>query len=136
MSNLAGVQKLNYCDKKTGNNCKCSNIATFSVILKNRDNKDSLTAQQEWSYRCGKHSKTSTANKVVVESNPLDQSFSITIINRFLRSIINKSIKSKKHTAKSLIVKYVKNDKCGVMCFNEQSKKWLFVYYEQITSII
>ncbi len=134
--NIANIEKLYYCDKKTGNTCKCSNIATRQVKLKNKAEKDRITAQQEWQYRCEKHAATPTVNKVVVESNPFDQSYSLTKINRFLHSLIGKNIVSKVHTARQLIVKYVKPNSGGVMCFQEHSKKWKFVYYEQISEVL
>jgi len=40
------------------------------------------------------------------------------------------------HTARELRVKYVKPNSGGVMCFQEHSKKWKFVYYHQIESIL
>lgn len=136
MPNIANIQKLHYCDKKSGNTCKCANIATRQVKLKNKAQKDSPTAQQEWQYRCEEHATTPTVNKVVVESNPFDQSYSLTMINRFLHSLIEKNIKSKMHTARQLRVKYIKPNTGGVMCFQEHSKKWKFVYYEQITEVL
>ncbi len=136
MPNIANIQKLHYCDKKIGNNCKCANIATRQVKLKNKAEKDNPIAQQEWQYRCLGHAATATANKVVVESNPFDQSFSLIMINKFLNSLIGKNIVSKMHTAKQLRVKYVKPNTGGVMCFQEHSKKWKFVYYEQITEVL
>lgn len=136
MSNIANIQKLHYCDKKSGNTCKCANIATRQVKLKNKAQKDNPTAQQEWQYRCEKHATTPTVNKVVVESNPFDQSYSLTMISKFLHSLIGKNIVSKMHTARQLRVKYVKPNTGGVMCFQEHSNKWKFVYYEQITEVM
>ena len=134
--NIAKIQKLNYCDKKSGNTCKCANIATRQVKLKNKADKDNLTATQEWQYRCEEHSTTPTVNKVVVDSSPLDQSYSLTKINKFLHSLIEKNIKSKMHTAIQFKVKYVKPNTGGVMCFQEHSKKWKFVYYDQISDVL
>jgi len=136
MANIANIQKLYYCDKKSGNTCKCSNIATRQVKLRRKSEKDKLTASQELQHRCEEHANTSTVNKVVVESTPLDQSYSITMINRFLNTLIGKNIVSKMHTARQLRVKYVKPEKGGVMCFQEHSNKWKFVYYEQIESVL
>jgi len=136
MANIANIQKLYYCDKKSGNTCKCSNIATRQVKLRRKSESDKLTASQELQHRCEEHANASTVNKVVVESNPLDQSYSLTMINRFLNTLIGKSIVSKMHTARQLRVKYVKPEKGGVMCFQEHSKKWKFVYYEQIESVL
>ena len=136
MPNIANIQKLHYCDKNIGNICKCGNIATRQVKLKNKAQKDSPTARQEWQYRCEEHITTRTANKVVVESKPFDQSYSLTMINKFLHSLIGKNIVSKVHTARHLRVKYVKPNTGGVMCFQEHSKKWKFVYYEQISKVL
>ena len=136
MSNLANIQKLHYCDKKSGNTCKCANIATFRVKLKNKSLKENITAPQEWQYRCEKHATTETANKVVVESISFDQSYSLTKINEFLNSLIGKNIKSKMHTANQLRVRYLKPNTGGIMCFQEFSNKWKFVYYEQICEIL
>jgi len=136
MSNIANIQKIKYCDKKSGSSCKCANIATRQVKLKNKFENDSPTARQEWQYRCEEHATTPTVNKVVVESNPFDQGYSLTMINRFLTSIIGKNIKSNAHTARELRVKYVKPNTGGVMCFQEYSNKWKFVYYEQISEVL
>ena len=134
--NVANIQKLHYCDKKSGNTGSCAHIATRQARLKNKADRYSPTATQELQYRCEEHATTPTVNKVVVESNPLDQSYSLTMVNRFLESLIGKSIKSKMHTARQLRVKYVKPNTGGVMCFQEHSKKWKFVYYEQITEVL
>jgi hypothetical protein len=136
MSNIANIQKLKYCDKKSGSSCKCANIATRQVKLKNKFENDSLNSHQEWQYRCEQHANTPTAGKVVFESKPLDQGYSLTKINRFLTSIIGKNIKSIAHTARELRVKYVKPNTGGVMCFQEHSKKWKFVYYQQISEVL
>lgn len=134
--NIANIQKLHYCCKKGGDTCKCANIATRQVKLKNKAERDSSTAKQEWQYRCEKHATTPTVNKVVVESNPIDQSYFLQKINQYLNSLIGKNIKSKMHTARQLRVKYVKPNTGGVMCFQEHSNKWKFVYYEQITEVL
>jgi hypothetical protein len=134
--NIANIQKLHYCDKKSGNTCNCPNIATRQVKLKNKAFKDNPSATQEWQYRCEEHATTPTVNKVVVETNPFDQSYSLTKINEFLYSLIGKSIKSKIHTSKQLLVKYVKPNTGGVMCFQEKTKKFKFVYYEQISEVL
>ena len=44
--NIANIQKLHYCDKKSGNTCKCANIATRQVKLKNKAQRDSPTAHK------------------------------------------------------------------------------------------
>ena len=134
--NIANIQKLHYCGKKTHGVCKCANIATVRVKLKNRLEKENPLAAIELQYRCDEHAKTPTAKKVVVESAPFDQSYSLTKINRFLQSLIGKNIVSKFHTARQLRVKYVKPNTGAVMCFQEHSNKWKFVYYEQISEVL
>lgn len=134
MSNLANVQKLHYCDKKSGNSCKCSNIATRQITLK-RKGDQTLVATQWNEYRCEEHANTGTVNKIVVESLPFDQSFALTRISQFLHSLIGKNISSNFHTAKQLRVKYVKPNTGGIMCFQEYSNQWKFVYYHQISGV-
>jgi len=135
MTNLANIQKLHYCDKKIGNSCKCANIATRQITMKSKEDQ-SLSATQTHGYRCEEHAITGTVNKIVTESLPFDQSFALTKISQFLHSLIGKNISSKFHTAKQLRVKFVKPNTGGVMCFQEFSKKWKFVYYEQITDVL
>lgn len=136
MANLANTQKLFYCDKKSGNTCKCANIASRKIILKKKGEENNITTKQVHGYRCEKHALTSTVNKSVVESLPFDQSYSLSKINDFLKGLIGKNIVSSIHTARQLRVKYVKPNTGGVMCFQEHSKKWKFVYYEQIIKIL
>ena len=76
----ADISKIKYCDKKLGNSCTCSNLATHKVILKNRFEKDIVGAKEVSSYRCDKHENTSTVGKVVVESTQIEQSNSISEI--------------------------------------------------------
>lgn len=134
--NIANIQKLHYCGKKTGSSASCSNIATRQVTLKNRSERDSVTAKQKHDYRCKKHANTPTQGRVVVESRPFDQSYSLTMINEYLRALIDKNIVSRAHTARQLRVKYVKPNSGGVMCFQEHSEQWKFVYYEQISEVL
>ena len=136
MNNFGNIQKLHYCDKKSGNTSKCAEIATRQITMKRKDEVDVLTAKQEHGYRCEDHALTGTVNKKVVESLPFDQSFALTKIVKYLQSLIGENIVSKMHTAKQLRVKYVKPNTGGVMCFQEHSKKWKFVYYEQITKVL
>ena len=136
MANLANIQKLHYCGKKLGNMCTCSNIATRQVKLRKKSEIDKITAEQEWQYRCEEHAKTPTVNKSVFESNEFDQSYALTKINIFLNSLIGKNIVSKAHTARQLNVRYVKLNTGGVMCYQEHSKQWKFVYYHQIESVL
>ena len=134
--NIANIQKLYYCDKKSGNRCKCASIATRQIKMKKKGEEHKLTATQELGHRCEEHATTPTVNKVVFESNPFDQGYSLTKISQFLHSLIEKNIVSKIHTARQLRVKYVKPNTGGVMCFQEHSKKWKFVYYDQIIHVL
>lgn len=134
MSNLANIQKLHYCDKKSGNRCTCANIATRQIKTKKKGDESSLN--YKFGYRCEEHANTSTVNSVVVESLPFDQSYSLTKISQYLTTLIGKNIVSKMHTARQLRVKYIKPNTGGIMCFQEHSKKWKFVYYEQITEVL
>ena len=71
-----------------------------------------------------------------VREYALGQSYSLTKINEFLHSLIGKNIVSKMHTARQLKVKYIKPNTGGIMCFQEHSKKWKFVYYNQIKDVL
>jgi hypothetical protein len=136
MANIANLPKLHYCNKKCSNTAKCSGIATLQVCLKSKAPKDGAPESVLWEYRCDDHATTGTSSKVVSESRPFDQTKTLEIINKYLTSLIGRNIKSKAHTALMLRVKYIKFDKGGVMCFQEHSKKWKFVYYEQITQVL
>ena len=76
------------------------------------------------------------ANSGGMKSKPFDQSYILTKISQYLTTLIGKNIVSKMHTARQLRVKYIKPNTGGVMCFQEHSKKWKFVYYEQITEVL
>jgi hypothetical protein len=134
--NLPNIQQLHYCQKKTGHTGTCSNIATRQVKLKTKKNKESPTAETEWQYRCEEHALTATSGKCVIESNLLDQSYALTKINEYLKTLIGKNIISKWHNVRELRVKYLKPNTGGVMCFEEYSKQWKFVYYNQITEVL
>jgi hypothetical protein len=134
--NIANIQKLHYCDKKSSNTCTCSNLATRKIKLKNKSEKDNPLANEKWYYRCEEHALTPTSNKVVVDNVLFDQSQALMQTNQFLNTLIEKNIKSRVHTTKQLLVKYVKPNTGGVMCFQERSRKWKFVYYEQINEIL
>lgn len=134
MSNLANIQKMYYCDKKLSNNSTCPNIATRQVSLKFKGNIDNTTV--EHGHRCEIHSNCSTGRKEVVRSEPFDQEFALTLINQFLRSVIGKNIVSKFHSAKQLRVKYVVKNTGGIMCLQEITQKYKFVYYHQITEVL
>lgn len=127
---LKNMTKLHYCNKKCSNTATCANIATRQVKLVDSSEK------VECQYRCEKHATTPTVNKKVLEVNLFDQNHLLMEINKVLNTLIGKNIKSKMHTARELRVKYVKPNTGGVMCFQEHSKKWKFVYYNQIVSIL
>lgn len=135
MSNIVNIQTLHYCNKKTSYTGTCRNIATRQIETK-RKKDNTANAIQTGGYRCEEHAMSGTANMVVVKSLPFDQSFALTKISQYLHSIVNKNIISKFHTAKQLRVKYVKLNTGGVMCFQEYSKQWKFVYYHQIEKVI
>lgn len=135
MSNLANVQKLHYCDKKSSNTCTCGNIATWQVDMCGKLNDSEIKLTSESHYRCDEHKNSGTVNRKVYSQLKFDQSFAITKINEFLKSLIGKSIHSTAHTARELEVKFLK-DNCGVMCYQPYSKKWKFTYYHQIDKII
>ena len=134
--NIANLPILYYCDKKTGHSCKCSGIATRRIRLKNRHEKDMPNAVSEWGYRCEEHAITPTAKRVVVESIPYNQWHIVTEINLFLSILVGKNIQSKIHRYQHLRVKYVKPNTGGVMCFQEKTNKWKFVYYNQISTVL
>ncbi len=120
---------LHYCTCKSVAST-CSNIATYRVKLQSKKN-DSPDAEIFYSYRCEEHKHKGTTNKKVIESISLDQSDSLRKIFSFLRSLVGTTIQSKAHTAKELEVKYLKENG-GVMCFQPITKKWKYVYYNQI----
>ena len=133
MSNLANIQKLYYCDCG-GKNSTCSEVATHQVKLSKKDDSLLIPTKVWWEYRCDEHINKGTKSKRVYETSELDQSYTLQKVNAFLKSLIGKSIKSSMHTAKGLEVKYLKSNG-GVMCYQPISKKWKFVYYEQIQSV-
>jgi hypothetical protein len=128
-------QRPQYCCKKIGNTGRCSQFATWKVKLCSRTEQlDTLHLKYEMSYRCDEHKQSGTVNRKVFETRAFDQSYAIDKVNKFLNSIIGKIVKCKVHTAKGLEVKYRK-DNGGVMCFHPITKKWKFVYYDQITEV-
>lgn len=129
-------EALKYCQKNIGNTGTCSCVATRQVKLCDKESVGrAVKIKERWEYRCEEHATTGTVNYVVYESNPLDQSWNLQKVNQWLRQFIGKEIKSKVHTAKGLIVKYLK-DNGGVMCFQPVTKKYKFVYYNQITHVL
>lgn len=136
MSNLANIQKLHYCDCRSGYKTTCSNVATWQVRMCSKKEKDlEIHLKQIWEHRCDKHKTKSTASKIVYKADPFDQGYALQMINNFLKTIIGKRIHSKFHTARELEVKYLKPNG-AVMCFQPITKKWKFVYYNQIESVL
>ncbi len=134
MSNLASIQKLKYCGVNIGS-CTCANVAIYQVDLISRKETSTNITTQYSDYRCEKHKLKGTTGKKIFKCNQLDQSLTLGVINRFLNSIIGKNISSSAHTAKELEVKYLKENG-GVMCYQNYSKKWKFVYYNQIEAVM
>ena len=118
--------KLIYCDKKCSNNATCSNIAKYKVELCGKD-----VTRSRAGYRCEEHRLTTTVNCHVNRDNiaAIDQNRTHYEVNNFLRGYIGKPVPNKLHN--NVIGKYVK-DNGGIMCFNEKTKKWKYVYYHQI----
>jgi len=124
------LPNLIYCGCKNSNTGHCASVASYHVKLRTRKN-DSDTAETVWSYRCEAHKQSGTNKKKIVECNNLDQSISLQIINNFLKSLIGKKIQATVHSAKALEVKYMKENG-AVMCFQPITKKWKYVYYNQV----
>ena len=135
MANLANVQPLKYCGCKSSNTSSCSNIATYQVTLRKRKEFDKNPMELQYDYRCEEHKNKGTTSKKIHEANEFDQGFSLQKINDFLKTLIGKNIHSKFHTARELRVKYLKENG-GVMCFQEHSKKWKYVFYNQIDVVL
>lgn len=136
MANIANIQKLSYCGCKLGNNSKCGNIATHSVKLCKRGiDVNGVILSTMYDTRCEIHKEKGTVSMKVFEVKEYDQSCSIQMVNNFLKTLIGKLIKSSVHTARELEVKFIK-DNCAVMCYQNNSKKWKFVYYDQIKQIV
>lgn len=134
MNNIANIQKLYYCQH--GNkNSHCSNVATHQIKLRSKKDTNKIPTKARWETRCDEHKNTGTKRWSVYEINELDQDFELQRTNEFLKSLIGKRIKSSVHTARELEVKYLKSNG-AVMCYQNHSKKWKFVYYEQIEEIL
>ncbi len=134
-NNLANIQPLRYCQKRLGNTGTCSHVATYITDLCPKGEKESPIARQEQNYRCEEHKDSTTVSKEVYRVKEFDQSFTLHKINQFLKSIVGKNIKSSAHTARELEVKYLK-DNGAVMCYQNHSKQWKYVYYHQIEEIL
>lgn len=134
-NNLGNIQKLNYCGCKFGNKSTCGNIATYQVSLCKRGIDTSKPVlSQIYDYRCETHKLKGTVSTKVFDLSELDQSSTVQMIKNFLIGLVGKNIISSFHTARQLQVKYVKDT--GIMCFQPISRKWKFVYYEQIETIL
>jgi hypothetical protein len=120
---------IQFCCNKTSNTSRCSSLATHQVELKSKKNETIST-----SFRCDAHKQTGTNGKTVVGAVPFDQQEKVNTVFAYLRTLVGRRIKSSWHSAKELEVKYLK-DNCGVMCFQPITKKWKYVYYNQITSV-
>ncbi len=125
------IPKLNYCNCNLSNTSTCSNLAKYKVKLHRRKEVGDVHLQFDTAFRCEEHKLTGTTGKKVFESIPYEQEIALKQVNDYLKSLIGKMIKSKVHTAKQLEVKYLK-DNGGIMCLQPITKKWKFVYYNQI----
>lgn len=120
------MTKLFHCDKRTSNTMCCSKLATFKVQLKTKSDKV-VNA-----YRCDEHHKVATQNKTVISSEIFSQTNELYEVNKFLKSLINKTIFSKKHRCE-VLVKYLKPN-ASVMCLSDNGK-YLLVYHYQVETI-
>ncbi|MHC0442350.1 hypothetical protein [Flavobacterium sp. 3-210] len=129
MADLANIKEhLKYC----GNSC--AHLAKYKITLEAKV----LTPKSEkpkTAYRCEDHKNKGTNGKKITNQVPFDQSEKLLKVNEFLQSLVGRNIHSRFHTARHLRVKYLKENG-GVMCFQEHSKKWKYVYYNQIDSIL
>lgn len=120
--------KLFYCDKKSSNTGRCSNVACYSALLISKKTKNENIVN-----RCEEHKLTATQGKYVdVESVMIfNQSEKLELINSFLRSYIGKEIFSTYHINKyPLIGKYLKPN--GAIMCQDSKGKWVLIYYHQI----
>ncbi len=127
------LPKLKYCCHSVGQTGSCANVAKYHVKLCPRKDKPEAVKISS-SYRCEEHKASGTTGKKVFETTPFDQTNELLEINNYLKSLIGKTIKSKVHTANGLEVKYIK-DNGAIMCFQPITKKWKYVYYNQITEV-
>ncbi len=118
---------IKFCDKKLGNNCRCSNVATTKSVFVNRD-----TSETKVKYRCDLHERTSTSNFNFVVSEAYCQKGLEEDIRKALRKYIGKRVISSFHrNAWRLYGSYVKG--VGIMCQEfDGPKRYKFVYYHQI----
>ena len=117
-------RKLQYCDKKMGNNSRCSSLATNICELE-------FTDKKKTSYRCDIHKVTGTVHGTINKetTKPFKQQQAIDEVNSFLKSLIGVKFYSKIHRCE-IEGKYIK-DNGGLMCISNFGK-WKFVYHHQI----
>lgn len=118
-----------YCKHKMSNTSTCAHLATHKVTYVSKKNPDIIISNN--AHRCYLHKLKATANKKAIRAEPFDQSENIANVNAYLTSLIGKKIKSSAHTARELTVVFLKGNG-GIMCYQSHSKKWKFVYYNQI----
>ena len=128
---ISGLPNIAYCKYMIGD-IGCGRLAQYRVQLYKRPGVPSII---KTSQRCEQHKLKGGKKWKVFDSQPLIQSDAIKTVMGFLRSIVGREIVSSFHTARSLEVKYVKEN-CGVMCWQPISKKWKFVYCNQIVSVL
>ncbi len=135
MSDIANIgATLKYCQTKHSNTGHCAGVAAYNVVLISRKNDTNGEKRNE--LRCEEHKGAGTNKKKVIECTPHEQQELVKKINAFLKSIVGKNIHATAHTAPQLRVKYVKELHCAVMCFQEHSNQWKYVYYHQIDQIL
>ena len=118
-----------YCDKKLSNTGTCVHLATYKSKFITKKNKDN--GQITTHHRCDQHKTTSTVHTIWLSSEPITQYFEIDNIITTLKTYIGKEITSSWHRNKyPLIGKFIKD--CGIMCLEDKTKKWVYVYYHQI----
>lgn len=116
------MKKLKYCEKRTSNTTKCSSLATYKVSLGDSN-----------CYRCEEHKNAQTQNKKVSSLEPFTQNIELYEVNKYLQSLIGKTIFSKMHKTE-LLVKYLKPNG-AVMCTSKFGK-FKLVYYYQIDELV
>ena len=116
------MKKLKYCEKKIGNSSTCGNLAQYKVIL-----------GDSYCYRCEKHKNTKTRTKKVQKIENFNQTIELYEVNKYLKSLIGKTIFSNFHK-KELLVKYVKTN-ASIMCIDNHGD-YKLVFHNQITEIV
>ncbi len=131
MSTLTQHLKLQYCQIKHGTG-QCSNLATHICCLIRKDGKQENNVQE--GYRCEEHKNNGTKSLKVKNILNFDQTIELKRVNEFLKSLIGKNIKSNFHSARYLEARYLKPNG-AIMCYQNHSRKWKYVYYNQIQEI-